>query len=111
MYNGRKRLAKRLGLYEGYCQEVLGNISVISKNWDGHFPSYSLNESSWEFMVYIWNQRHPEIINLQVAKMRYRRAFAWYAMEKKLPKKFPYVWGWAASYEDCLLPMSEDFDD
>ena len=111
IFNGRKRLAKSLGLYEDYRREMLGDISVILKNWAGTYPLHGENVSSWEFKIYIWNQRHPEFINLQEAKVRYTRAFAWYALEKKLPRRFPQVWGWAATYENCILPMSEDFSD
>ena len=111
MYDGRKRLAKRLKKYKEYRRNMLGEVLVITNYWNTDAPPDIEDEGSWIFKIYIWNQRDPEIVNLTTAKVRYRRAFAWYAMENKWPKKFPSVWGWVASYNECPLPMRDEFRD
>ena len=111
MYDGRKRLAKRLKKYKEYRRNMLGEVLVITNYWNTDAPPDIEDEGSWIFKIYIWNQRDPEIVNLTTAKVRYRRAFAWYAMENKWPKKFPSVWEWVASYNECPLPMRDEFRD
>ena len=67
------------------CQQgMLSLIVLIVKQWGDQFLLHPEHEDSWVFKVCIWNQGDPEIVNLDVAKERYRKAFAWYAMEKKL---------------------------
>ena len=71
LYDGRKRLARRLRKYEEYRRGMLGEVSVITKYWNNDFPPNVADENSWVFKVYIWNQRDPEIVDLNLAKVRY----------------------------------------
>ena len=86
-----------------------GNIYDFKKAWYGIYPQNPEQLSSWIFEIEFYNDRYLRHVPLDVAQSEYTGACVLYAMENKLPIKWPQVWGWAADYDVCPLPMERDF--
>ena len=70
-----------------------GGVYKIKKEWIGKYPPNPENEDSWIFEVEFYSNRYLRHVPLSIAKLKYQGACVLYAMENKLPKKFPQGWG------------------
>ena len=88
-----------------------GAIYDFKKAWYGRYPTNPEQENSWIFEIEFYNDRYLQHVPLTRARTEYLKVCFLYAMENNLLTTWPQVWGWAANYDICPLPIDRDFQE